>query len=73
MPRYDISGVIAADRHLGEVEAASAQEAIARAWDELECSAPPLCHHCAHQLNLGDVYKLVAQNVEDDKDHAEGE
>lgn len=73
MAKYMIQGIIAADCALGHVEAASAQEAITKAWDELETGSPNICHQCSQHMNVGDIYKLVAQNVDDDKDYLEGE
>lgn len=73
MPRYSIQGVVAADCHIGEIDAPTAKEAIERAWSELECGSPNVCHHCAGKLNVGDVYKLIAENVSDMKDVAESD
>lgn len=73
MPRYNIQGIVAADTHLGEIEADSAQEAIKLAWEQLDCGTPPICHQCSRHVNLGDVYQLVAHNTEDDTDYAESD
>jgi hypothetical protein len=73
VPKYSISGVISADKHLGQIEAANVQEALAKAWDELDTSSPNICHHCSHEMNVGDVYRLTATNVDDDTDHAESD
>lgn len=73
MPKYTVSGVISADCHLGEVDAACATEAIDKAWDELQVDSPPICHQCAQHMNIGDVYRLIVCNVDDHKDTAESE
>lgn len=71
MPRYSIQALIAADSHLGEVEADSAKAAIDKAYEDLNTSGPNICHQCSREMNVGDVYALIASNVEDDDDTLE--
>lgn len=71
MPKYSCSGVVAADTYIGEVEAANAQEAIDKAWEIAD--TPSICHQCAGKLNVGDIYKIAVENIDDMKDHLESE
>ena len=73
MPKYTVSGIVAADCYIGEVEAANATEAIEKAWAELPCDSPSVCHQCAGKLNVGDMYKLIVCNLANDKDYLESE
>lgn len=73
MPKYSIWGVVSADKHLGYVEADSAKEAIEKAWNELDCNSPTICHQCSKELNINDVYKLIAENADGSMDIAESE
>jgi len=64
MARYQVTGLIAASVYLGEYEAASEDEAIKKA--ELDPDAnwnPSLCWHCAHEIDIGDVYETVADEL----------
>ena len=73
MPKYSIQGIVSADKHLGVIEASNAKEAIEKAWGELDTGTPNVCHQCSREMNIGDVYQLCAQNVDDDADYAESE
>lgn len=73
MSKYAIQGLVAADKHIGYVEADTAADAIDKAYIELDVSTPNVCHQCSKELNVGDVYKLQAQNTEDDDDFLEEE
>lgn len=71
MPRYSIQALIAADSHIGEVEAESAEAAISQAYEDLDTSGPNVCHQCSREFNVGDIYALIASNIEDDDDTLE--
>ena len=71
MPKYQIQGLISADAPLGEVEADNAKAAIEKAYAELDTSAPSICHQCSHEMNVGDIYSLIASNVDDVNDTLE--
>lgn len=71
MPRYYIQALIAPYAPIGEVEAETAAAAISKAYDTLDTSAPSRCHQCYQEMNVGDVYSLIASNVEDDNDTME--
>lgn len=73
MPRYSINGAVAADKHLGEVEAESATAALVKAWAELDTGSPNICHQCSREVEIGEVYKIIATNLADDDDTAEQE
>ena len=67
MAQYTIYGIASASKILGVIEAPSKEDAIEIAWnddslrDEWYMS---LCHHCANELDIGDIYELDAFKVD---------
>jgi hypothetical protein len=63
MPRFTIIGIASATKVLGVIEAPTKKDAEDIAWnddmlhDEWYIS---LCHHCASDLDVGDIYKIEA-------------
>lgn len=44
------------------VEADSEDDAKSKAWDEVQ--APVLCHHCADEVEIGDIADILEVGVE---------
>ena len=67
MAQYKIYGIASAFKILGVIEAPSKEDAIEIAWtddllrDEWYMS---LCHQCANELDIGDIYELDAFQVD---------
>ena len=56
MSKYSVTGII--DASVGcDVEAETPLEAAEAAYDVLD--APGLCHHCARDVDLGDLVSLI--------------
>lgn len=61
MKKFKVYGLMTASVLIGEYEAENADAAIELA--DLDGSAnwsPLLCHHCANEVELGEVYKTYA-------------
>ena len=65
--QYTIYGLVQGSKVLGVIEAPSEEEAIEIAWaddainEEMYVS---LCYQCAGEVELGDIYKLEAEEAE---------
>ena len=62
MAKYRVAGIISASVELGVYEADSPEEAEEMA-DDSDNWNPSLCHHCAHEVDLGDVYEVTVDKV----------
>lgn len=61
MPKYQVYAKIVALKYIGEFEADSQEEAISKAENSDTCYAPTLCNQCAHEIDLGDICELEAE------------
>ena len=58
MKKYTIMGIGTYSVNTGEIiEAKNANEAVEKA----KGSSPMLCHHCAHEVELHDIYEYQAE------------
>jgi hypothetical protein len=67
MAKWRIYGVMTADKFLGEVEADTEEEALMKADESEEINGSAfvsLCHQCAREVNLGDIYEFQASKVD---------
>ena len=62
MPKFSVYAHYWASKHLGEVEAETADEAEALA-DKDGASYASLCHQCSHEIDIGDCYKIEAEEI----------
>lgn len=63
--KYHVYGMVSASVSLGEYEAESEEEAIQMAEDNQGANwYPSVCHQCSRELDVGDVYKVEADEVE---------
>ena len=66
MGKYMVYGIVCASVDLGTYEANSEQEAIGMAEDNQEANwNPGLCHQCSNEVEIGDVYEVKAEIVDD--------
>ena len=66
MPKYQIYEIMTASKILGEIEAATKEEAIEKAWkDDAICNkmGVSLCWSCADEVELSDVNELEAEEL----------
>lgn len=65
MPKFSVTAVFTASKHLGEFEAATEDEAIAMALNS-EANHASLCHQCSDKIELDDCFanQAVAYKVE---------
>ncbi len=65
MKKYAVYGYITAITKVGEYEAENADEALEKAEHDDQANwYPSLCHHCATEIELGDIYINEAQEIE---------
>jgi len=68
MPKFRIYGIMTASKVLGEIDAGSKEEALLKADADDEIGGngfAALCHQCAGEIDLGDIYEYQAEEVED--------
>jgi hypothetical protein len=65
--KYRINGVVIGGKYCGEVEANSKEEAIEKAWYELDCSVS-LCSQCTDECGDLEVEDLEAEEVYEGQD-----
>lgn len=59
MKKYRVYGLVSATVDLGEYEAESKEDAEKMAEENTDVDwSPTLCHHCANDLDVGDVYEV---------------
>jgi len=63
MKKYRVYGVVTGSKYLGEVEAANAEEAEQKAFDELEIGCF-LCHQCSSEAEDAEIHELNVEEVE---------
>jgi len=64
MKKFMVYGVISASVVLGTYEAENADEAMALADKDNNANwHPSLCHQCSREVDLGDVYETIAEEV----------
>ena len=61
MPKYHVYASVGATKYLGAYDAENEDDAIEQAERSKECGAPSLCHQCANELSLGDLYDFTAE------------
>lgn len=64
MPKYRVHAVIDATKYLGEFEADSKEQAEELAW-ESDNQNVTLCHRCAYEVEVGDMVRVVVEEIED--------
>ena len=66
MSKYRVFGIISASKVMGEYEADSPEKAIERAEEDSKADrCPILCYQCAQKVDLGEVYKMEAELMEE--------
>jgi len=70
MKKFRVIGIIGASVNLGVFEAETKEEAKEMSYDS-DKHSPDLCHHCADQVDLGDIYMYDIEEVEDGEDEDE--
>ncbi len=64
MKKYRVYGIMTASVLIGEYEAESEEEALDMADEDREANwNPTLCHRCADEVELGDVYDTQVEEV----------
>jgi len=66
MPKFNIYGIATISKHLGTVEAATKEEAVDKAWDELSDKTHiSICHRCSHEMgDTPEISSLEAEEAE---------
>tara|TARA_E500000305_G_C4028231_1_gene243093 strand:+ start:698 stop:901 length:204 start_codon:yes stop_codon:yes gene_type:complete len=64
MPKWIIYAVVSGSKFLGEVEAATKEEAIQKAWGLDSCYAS-VCHQCSRQIEDAEVTDIHAEPLEE--------
>jgi hypothetical protein len=55
--KYKVYGIMTASVLIGEYEAKTAEDALDMANDDTEADwYPSLCHQCAREIDMGDIY-----------------
>ena len=55
--KFRVYGLMTASKYLGEYEAESKEEALRMLEEDDDTDYyPNLCHHCAKELDIGEVY-----------------
>lgn len=62
MARYAVYGIISASKFIGEFEADSKDEAIAKAQAEGDYHVS-ICHQCAREIDMGDIYEEQVSEI----------
>ncbi len=70
MPKYSINAAVIGSKHLGVIEAPSAERALKMSY-ALDEAYVSVCHHCASQIEDPEIDSVSACNVEDDSDYAQ--
>ena len=60
--KYRVYGIASASKYMGEFEAGSKEEAEEIAWKEGDYHIG-LCHHCAGEIDIGDIYEVQVEEV----------
>ncbi len=65
MKKYRVYGIVSATVDLGEYEAESKEAAqkMAENNDNVDWN-PSICHQCANELEVGDVYEVMVEECE---------
>jgi len=64
MAKYQVIGLISATIIVGEYEAKSAAAAIKKAENDPKANSYcTLCHQCAKNIEMGEVYTLVTEEI----------
>ena len=64
MKKYSVIGIISASIYIGEYEAESEEAAEEMAEkDENANWSPSICHQCSGEVEVGDVYKVIVEEV----------
>ena len=64
MKKYIVYGVMTASVILGEYEAKNKEDAIKQAESNNSANwMPSLCHQCAREVELGDVYETQVNEI----------
>ena len=67
MAKWRICGIASASKDLGVVEAKTKDDAITNAWNDetlLDEWYMSLCHQCASEIDIGDIYQLEAVEID---------
>ena len=60
--KYRVYGIMTASTVIGTYEADSKEQAIAKAEEDKEANwGPGLCHQCAGEVELGDIYETQVE------------
>lgn len=59
---WRVTGVVTGSKYLGEVEAATKEEAEAKAFDELDVDCC-LCHQCSEECEDAEIQEVYASEV----------
>ena len=66
MTKYRVYGYASASKVVATVEANSKEEAITKAENDPDSDYyMMLCHQCAGKVELGDVYELKAEEIDE--------
>jgi len=64
MKKYRVYGLVSGSVDLGDYEAESEEKAIEMANDNSEVNwYPGLCHHCAGEIDLGDIHDVEVDEL----------
>lgn len=64
MPKFSVYAVIDATKYVGEFEADSKEEVEELAWDNVNHNIS-LCHHCSEKMDVGDIVKLIVEEIKE--------
>ena len=63
--KYKVYGIMTASTVIGTYEAQTEEEATEKAENDPDGNYDPsLCHQCAHEVELGEIYKTEADELE---------
>jgi hypothetical protein len=64
--KYRVYGIISASKVIGTYEASSKEEAEDMANDDPNADwYVGLCYHCAHEVDIGDIYDINVEEIDD--------
>ena len=70
MPTYRANATVCGGKHLGDIEADNAVDAIEKAYS-LPTASVGLCHQCSDQVEDAEVTSVYVVNADDPTDEAD--
>ena len=65
MPKFFVYGIVSVSKFLGEYEAETKELAIEMAENDDDADwSVSLCHQCAKEVDIGDIYDIQADEID---------